>query len=66
LPHPGPVLAHKKLAQHDPQLVSDHAQAVKAKAQGQTADQAERKAKALEAIRKQRAKEKEQDRGHGR
>lgn len=69
LHHPGDALAHKKLAQQDPQLVADHAQAVKAKAQEQTADQAERKAKALESIRKQRAKEKElgrDDRGRGR
>lgn len=69
LHHPGDALAHKKLEQQDPQLVKDHAQAVKAKAQEQTADQTERKAKALESIRKQRAKEKElgrDDRGRGR
>ena len=66
LHHPGDALAHKKLEQQDPQLVKDHAQAVKAKAQEQTADQAERKAKAkaLETIRKQRAKEKELGRDH--
>jgi len=55
LHHPGDALAHKKLEQQDPQLVAGHAQAVKAKA--------------LEGIRKQRAKEKElgrDDRGRGR
>jgi hypothetical protein len=52
-------------------LRNDRNWAVKAKAQEQTTDQAERKAKAkaLESIRKQRAKEKElgrDDRGRGR
>ncbi|WP_198283338.1 MobA/MobL family protein [Sphingomonas sp. PAMC 26617] len=62
LHHPGDALAHKKLEQQDPQLVKDHAQAVKAKTQEQTADQAMRKVKALEGIRKQRTKEKERGR----
>lgn len=68
LQHPGDALALKALDPQVLQLVADHARKIEANPQEQMAEQAVRKAKALEGIRKQRVMESElgrDDRGRG-